>query len=125
MNGPEGMLFANKYRINKLIGKGGMAYVYLATDITNGMSVAIKILKPELAGDDEFVKRFDSEAKAVASLSHSNIVKVFGVGHEGLYRYIVQEYVDGITVKDLINQIPCFFTFLLDERLSCFRIVFY
>ncbi|MCQ2483098.1 MAG: Stk1 family PASTA domain-containing Ser/Thr kinase [Clostridia bacterium] len=104
MAGPEGMVFANKYKINKLIGKGGMAYVYLATDITNGMSVAIKILKPELAGDDEFVKRFDSEAKAVASLSHSNIVKVFGVGHEGLYRYIVQEYVDGITVKDLINQ---------------------
>lgn len=104
MTGPEGMVFANKYKIIKLIGKGGMAYVYLATDITNGMNVAIKILKPELAGDDEFVKRFDSEAKAVASLSHSNIVKVFGVGHEGLYRYIVQEYVDGITVKDLINQ---------------------
>ena len=101
---PEGMLFAGKYRINKLIGKGGMANVYLATDMGSGVKVAIKILKPELASDEEFIRRFDTEAKAAASLNHSNIVKVFGVGHEGGFRYIVQEYVDGITVKDLINQ---------------------
>ena len=102
--GPEGMLFAGKYRIIRLIGKGGMANVYLATDVGSGIKVAIKVLKPELSSDEEFIRRFDTEAKAVSSLNHSNIVKVFGVGHEGNYRYIVQEYVEGITVKELINQ---------------------
>ena len=81
-----------------------MANVYLGIDMNTGLNVAIKILKPEYSSDDEFIRRFDSEAKAVASLDHSNIVKVFGVGHEGQFRYIVEEYVDGITVKDLINQ---------------------
>lgn len=104
VQGPEGMVFAGKYRIVRLIGKGGMANVYLATDTVSGMNVAIKILKPEFSNDEEFIKRFDTEARAVSSLSHSNIVKVLGVGHEGNFRYIVQEYVDGITVKDLINQ---------------------
>lgn len=103
-HGPEGMIFANKYRIVKLIGSGGMANVYLGIDMNTGLNVAIKILKPEFSSDEEFIRRFDSEAKAVASLDHSNIVKVFGVGHEGQFRYIVEEYVEGITVKDLINQ---------------------
>ncbi|MBO4450321.1 MAG: Stk1 family PASTA domain-containing Ser/Thr kinase [Clostridiales bacterium] len=103
-HGPEGMIFANKYRIVKLIGSGGMANVYLGIDMNTGLNVAIKILKPEYSSDEEFIRRFDSEAKAVASLNHSNIVKVFGVGHEGQFRYIVEEYVEGITVKDLINQ---------------------
>ena len=98
------MIFANKYRIVKLIGSGGMANVYLGIDMNTGLNVAIKILKPEYSSDEEFIRRFDSEAKAVASLNHSNIVKVFGVGHEGQFRYIVEEYVEGITVKDLINQ---------------------
>lgn len=101
---PEGMIFAGKYKINKLIGRGGMANVYLATDMGSGIKVAIKVLKPEFSADEEFIRRFDTEAKAVSSLNHANIVKVFGVGHEGNFRYIVQEFVDGITVKDLINQ---------------------
>ena len=104
VQGPEGMTFAGKYRIVRLIGRGGMANVYLATDISSGVNVAIKILKPEYSSDEEFIRRFDTEAKAVSMLNHSNIVKVFGVGHEGNYRYIVQEYVEGITVKELINQ---------------------
>lgn len=104
IQGPEGMLFAGKYRIVKLIGRGGMANVYLGSDINTGLKVAIKIMRPEFATDEEFIRRFDTEAKAVSSLSHANIVKVFGVGHEGNFRYIVQEYVDGITVKELINQ---------------------
>ncbi|MCQ2528791.1 MAG: Stk1 family PASTA domain-containing Ser/Thr kinase [Saccharofermentans sp.] len=102
--GPEGMLLAGKYRIIRLIGKGGMANVYLASDINTGVNVAIKVLKPELSSDEEFIRRFDTEARAVSSLNHANIVKVFGVGHEGNIRYIVQEYVEGITVKELINQ---------------------
>ena len=102
--GPEGMIFAGKYRIVKLIGRGGMANVYLGIDMNTGINVAIKVLKPEYSADEDFIRRFDTEAKSVASLNHSNIVKVFGVGHEGNYRYIVQEYVEGITVKELINQ---------------------
>jgi len=98
------MIFAGKYRIVKLIGSGGMANVYLAIDMNSGVNVAIKILKPEYSADEDFIRRFDTEAKAVSSLHHANIVKVFGVGHEASYRYIVQEYVDGITVKELINQ---------------------
>ncbi len=104
VHGPEGMIFANKYRIVKLIGSGGMANVYLGIDMNTGVNVAIKILKPEFSSDDEFIRRFDAEAKSVASLNHANIVKVYGVGHEGNFRYIVQEYIEGITVKDLINQ---------------------
>ncbi len=72
--------------------------------MNTGANVAIKILKPEFSSDDEFIRRFDAEAKSVASLNHANIVKVYGVGHEGNFRYIVQEYIEGITVKDLINQ---------------------
>ena len=104
VTGPEGMIFAGKYRIVKLIGKGGMANVYLGVDMGSGINVAIKVLKPEYSTDEEFIRRFDTEARAVSSLNHANIVKIFGVGHEGNYRYIVQEYVEGITVKELINQ---------------------
>lgn len=104
VHGPEGMIFANKYRIVKLIGSGGMANVYLGIDMQTGVNVAVKILKPEFSSDEDFIRRFDAEAKSVASLNHANIVKVYGVGHEGNFRYIVQEYIEGITVKDLINQ---------------------
>ena len=102
--GPEGLLFAGKYKVTKMIGKGGMANVYLAVDMGTGTNVAVKILKPEYSNNDEFIKRFDTEARAVSSLNHANIVKVYGVGHEHGYRYIIQEYVQGITVKELINQ---------------------
>lgn len=103
-HGPEGMVLGGRYRITRLIGTGGMANVYLATDMSSGTRVAIKLLKQEFSADTEFIKRFETEAKAAASLNHSNIVKVLGVGQEGSFRYMVQEYVEGITVKDLINQ---------------------
>jgi|GEM_PF-141111 len=102
--GPEGMILGGRYRIARLIGSGGMANVYLATDMSSGIQVAIKILKPEFTADEEFIKRFDTEAKAASSLSHPNIVRVLGVGQEGEFRYMVQEYVDGITAKELITQ---------------------
>ncbi|MBR4819055.1 MAG: serine/threonine protein kinase, partial [Clostridiales bacterium] len=101
---PEGMILGGRYRVIKLIGSGGMADVYLATDLSSGLNVAIKILKQEFATNPEFIKRFDTEAKAASSLSHANIVHVFGVGQEGNIRYMVQEYVEGITVKDMILQ---------------------
>ena len=102
--GPEGMILGGRYRIIRLIGSGGMANVYLASDMTSGINVAIKVLKPEFTADEEFIKRFDTEAKAASSLSHPNIVRVLGVGQEGEFRYMVQEFVDGITVKELIAQ---------------------
>jgi serine/threonine-protein kinase len=102
--GPEGMILGGRYRIARLIGSGGMANVYLATDMSSGIHVAIKILKSEFAADEEFIKRFDTEAKAASSLSHPNIVRVLGVGQEGEFRYMVQEYVEGITAKELITQ---------------------
>ena len=102
--GPEGMILGGRYRIVRLIGSGGMANVYLALDMTSGMNVAIKILKQEFSADQEFIKRFDTEARAASSLTHPNIVRVLGVGQEGDFRYMVQEYVEGITVKELITQ---------------------
>lgn len=104
VQGPEGLVFAGKYRIIKSIGHGGMSNVYLAVDLASGTNVAVKILKPEFSNNEEFIKRFDTEARAVSSLSHANIVKVYGVGQENSFRYIIQEYVEGITVKELINQ---------------------
>lgn len=103
-NGPEGMVLGGRYRIAKLVGTGGMANVYLASDMATGAVVAIKILKQEFSIDSEFIKRFDTEAKAAAALTHSNIVRVLGIGQEGNFRYMVQEYVEGISLKELIRQ---------------------
>lgn len=98
-----GMLLGNRYQIVRLIGEGGMALVYLAVDQRTGRDVAVKVLKSELAQDEEFVRRFDTEAKAASSLSHPNIVKVLGVGEEAGMRYMIQEYVEGTTLKELID----------------------
>lgn len=99
-----GYLLGQRYRIEKLIGKGGMADVYLAKDIKDGKDVAVKILKQELTNDNSFIRRFDTEAKAVASLSNPNIVKVYDVGQENEIRYIILEYINGISLKELIEK---------------------
>ncbi len=98
-----GMMLGDRYQIVRLIGEGGMALVYLAVDRRTGRDVAVKVLKSELAQDEEFVRRFDVEAKAASSLSHPNIVKVLGVGEENGVRYMIQEYIEGTTLKDLID----------------------
>ena len=99
-----GTIIGGRYSIVKPIGQGGMAYVYLATDQQTGGSVAVKVMKSDLIHDQEFIKRFDTEAKAASSLDHPNIVKVLGFGQDGDLRYIVQEFVEGATLKDLIQQ---------------------
>ncbi|NJP39941.1 Stk1 family PASTA domain-containing Ser/Thr kinase [Oscillospiraceae bacterium HV4-5-C5C] len=99
-----GMVLSNRYRILRLLGAGGMALVYLAKDLQNERLVAIKVLKNDLSNDEEFVRRFDAEAKAASSLSHPNIVRVLGVGEEHGIKYMVQEYVEGTSLKDLIDQ---------------------
>ncbi len=93
-----------RYEINELVGAGGMASVYKAYDIIDERVVAIKILKEEFVANDEFRRRFKNESKAIAVLSHPNIVRVFDVSFGDVLQYIVMEYCDGITLKDYLKQ---------------------
>ncbi len=93
-----------RYEIYELIGVGGMALVYRAYDTIDDRTVAIKILKDEFLGNAEFIRRFKNESKAIAVLSHPNIVKVFDVSFGDRIQYIVEEYIDGITLKDYLSQ---------------------
>lgn len=100
----EGRLIASRYELIEKVGNGGMATVYKAKDHTLNRFVAVKILRDEFTTDNEFIKRFNSEAQAVASLSHPNIVSVYDVGHEGDLYYIVMELVQGKTLKEVITE---------------------
>lgn len=93
-----------RYEITELIGIGGMADVYKATDIIDDKVVAVKILKNEFSGNEEFLRRFRNESKAIAVLSHPNIVKIYDVGFSEKIQFIVMEYIDGITLKEFIEQ---------------------
>ena len=93
----------NRYRIVKLLGKGGMADVYLAFDTILKREVAVKILKSDMSDDPVALERFKREAGAVTTLSHPNIVDVYDVGDDGDKHYIVMEYVKGYTLKQLIK----------------------
>lgn len=93
-----------RYEIHELLGVGGMAYVYRAYDKIENRWVAIKILKEELADNSDFLRRFRNESKAIAVLSHPNIVKVFDVSFGDRIQYIVMEFIDGITLKRYIEQ---------------------
>ncbi len=93
-----------RYEITELIGVGGMAEVYKGVDVIDNKSVAIKILKKEYAENEEFLRRFRNESKAIAVLSHPNIVKIYDVGFSDKLQYIVMEYIDGITLKEYIEE---------------------
>jgi predicted Ser/Thr protein kinase len=88
----------------ELIGQGGMGVVYKARQIELDRLVALKILSPRLAADPEFPRRFNREAQALATLDHSNIVRIHDVGREGELYFIVMEYVDGMNLRDLLVQ---------------------
>lgn len=94
----------NRYEILEQVGGGGMALVYRARDIYLNRIVAIKILREQLTSDEEFVSRFRREAQAVASLSHTNIVSIYDVGHSGQTYYLVMEMVEGRNLKELIKE---------------------
>jgi len=96
-----------RYEIQEILGVGGMAVVYKAYDTLNDRVVAIKILKDEWLTNDDFRRRFKNESKAIAVLSHSNIVKIYDVNLGDLIQYIVMEFVDGITLKEYIEQQQC------------------
>ncbi len=99
-----GRVLAGRYRVESLLGTGGMGEVYRAQDLTLERPVAIKMLRAEFANDQEFIRRFRQEATAVASLSNPHIVSVFDVGEDEGEHYIVMELVDGRTLKDEIRQ---------------------
>ena len=99
-----GRLLDHRYEILEVIGTGGMAVVYKARCHRLNRLVAIKILKDELSEDAEFRRRFHAESQAVAMLSHPNIVNVYDVSHSDNVDYIVMELIDGITLKQYMEQ---------------------
>lgn len=104
----DNIILGNRYKLQDLIGVGGMAKVYKATDRLLQRDVAIKILKDQYAEDEEFVKKFSNEALSAARLTHVNIVSVYDIGEDLIegkkVHYIVMEYVDGETLKDKIDR---------------------
>ncbi len=108
MNSLIGTVLSDKYELIELIGTGGMADVYKGRDTRLSRNVAVKVLKQEFNNDQEFIKRFQTESRAIASLSHANIVNIYDVGFEDDLNYIVMELVTGNTLKDYLDSIPGF-----------------
>ncbi len=104
MDNYTGKRIDGRYEIQEVIGVGGMAVVYKAYDNIDDRTVAVKILKDEYLANEEFRRRFKNESKAIAVLSHPNIVKVYNVSYGDRLQYIVMEYVEGITLKEYIEQ---------------------
>ena len=99
-----GELVADRYELEELVGTGGMSSVYRAHDRLLDRKVALKVLHDQYTEDDEYVERFRREARAVARLSHPNIVTVIDRGEEGGRQFIVFEYVDGENLKALVDR---------------------
>jgi len=100
----RGQKINDRYEIIKTIGEGGMANVYLASDQILERNVAIKVLRGDLSNDEKFIRRFKREALSVSNLSHPNIVEVYDVGEEEGNYYIVMEYIEGKTLKQLLQK---------------------
>ena len=100
----KGQKINDRYEIIKSIGEGGMANVYLGHDTILDRNVAIKILRGDLANDEKFVRRFQREALSASSLAHPNIVEMYDVGEDDGTYYIVMEYVEGKTLKQLLKK---------------------
>ena len=100
----KGQKINDRYEIVKSIGEGGMANVYLAKDTILDRNVAVKVLRGDLSNDDKFIRRFQREALSVSNLSHPNIVEVYDVGEEDGEHYIVMEYIEGKTLKQLLKK---------------------
>ena len=100
----KGQRINDRYEIIKSIGEGGMANVYLAYDTILDRRVAVKVLRGDLSSDEKFVRRFQREAVSASNLSHPNIVEVYDVGEDNGIYYIVMEYIEGKTLKQLIKK---------------------
>jgi len=97
-------IFGDRYQPERHLARGGMAEVYLARDALLDRPVALKVLFPELSADRNFVERFRREAQAAANLNHPNIVSVYDWGEQDNTYFIVMEYVDGPTLRDLLRR---------------------
>lgn len=97
-------IISGRYSLKEIIGTGGMSVVYRAWDLKYDREVAVKVLRPELTADEDFIRRFNHEAQAASQMSHPNIVNMYDVGQDAEVRYIVMEYVKGQTLKELIRQ---------------------
>ena len=104
MDNMIGKRLDGRYSIEGLVGVGGMANVYRGTDLKTGNAIAVKVLKEEFLDNEELVRRFKNESKAISILNHPNIVKVYDVSVTDKLQYIVMEYVDGITLKEYLRQ---------------------
>ncbi len=104
MDNYVGKRLYGRYEIQEIVGVGGMSVVYKAYDNVDDRIVAIKVLKEEYLNNEEFKRRFKNESKAIALLSHPNIVKVYDVNFDEKLQYIVMEYIDGITLKEYITK---------------------
>lgn len=100
-----GKLLGNRYQVVEKIGDGGTAFVYKGMDNLLNRHVTVKVLRPEYMSDQDFLRRFRREAQAAASLSHPNIVSIYDVGEEDGIRYIVMEYIQGQSLKELIEDL--------------------
>ena len=99
-----GTMLSGRYEVLKRVGSGGMADVYMAKDHKLNRNVAVKVLKSDYVEDEKFLKKFETEAQAVARLSHPNIVNIYDVGMEDGINYIVMELAEGITLKEYIRK---------------------
>ena len=99
-----GTMLSGRYEVLKCVGSGGMADVYMAKDHKLNRNVAVKVLKSEYVEDEKFLRKFETEAQAVARLSHPNIVNIYDVGIEDGINYIVMELAEGITLKEYIRK---------------------
>jgi len=97
-------LVEGKYKVDRLLGKGGMGAVFLAHDLTLEREVAIKVLPPDISMDEHIVKRFQQEAKTAAKLDHTNIIPIYRVESDGGLNYFVMKYIEGTSLEDVLDQ---------------------
>ncbi len=97
-------LVEGKYRVERMLGSGGMGAVFLAHDLTLEREVAIKVLPPDISMDEQIVKRFQQEAKTAAKLDHTNIIPIYRVESEGGLNYFVMKYIEGTSLEDVLDQ---------------------
>src|SRR5512135_1291494 len=94
-----GATLSSRYRVDKFLGRGGMADVYKVWDVQRAAVLAMKVLHEDLAEDEVFLRRFRREAQTLAKLTHPNIVRFYEMGKDGDLVFMLMEYVDGITVS--------------------------
>ncbi len=99
-----GKVLNERYELTEILGEGGMALVYKSKDQILDRWVALKILRPQLVSDKDFVNRFHREAKAVARLSHPNVVNIYDIGQDGDIHYLVMENIQGENLKEMIEK---------------------